>query len=975
MEGFYIGENMKFKHGSRRQPIEYEKDLIKYWQDNQIFEKSVENRPKANSYVFYDGPPFITGVPHHGTLLSSIVKDAVPRYWTMQGKRVERVWGWDCHGLPAEVFVEKKLGITDKKDIGTKVSLEEYILACRDNMVATGNLWEDTIARIGRWVDFKGAYKTMDKNYMESVWWAFKQLYDKGKIYEGEKVLLYCTRDATPLSKAEVTMDAGAYQDVTDPSVYVKFKLKDEDKYLLAWTTTPWTLPSNSALALNQNLTYTEVELDGEVLILAESLVEKALTDEKHQLLDFKVLKTYKGRELVGKSYEPLFTPVEDLQKPNAFKIWHGDFVHDEEGTGIAHESPAYGEEDYELSQQNDVPWVLSTDENGMFTMGDWAGENVWEINKRIAKDLKERGIVWKIEYITHPYPHCHRCGTPLMYRAHPSWFVDIQGQKEQMLEQNGNINWFPEHIKEGRFAKNLQASPDWNISRDRFWATPLPVWKGTDKEGREHIKVLGSFDELKQLSGVELDDYHRPWIDEVTFTVDGVEYRRIDKVMDSWFESGSMPFAQFHYPFENEQKFEDSFPGDFIAEYVGQVRAWFYYLHAVSVGLFDKHSFENVIVTGTLAGNDGRKMSKSYGNFTDPNELMDMYSADALRFLLLSSPVLSGEDYSLIDKDVADTHRKLNMVWNMYDFFTMYAEVDGWDWRPTNDSDELVQNPLDQLENKLDQWIVSRVHQTIQAVEAAMQGYDIPSATKPILALIEDTSNWYVRRSRRRFWKSEDSADKQYAYRTLHYALVQLAHVLAPFAPFMAEELFIKLTGQESVHLRDWPKAGHVNQLVLDNMATTREIITQGLAQRAGAGIKVRQPLGTVNVVMNTTLEDDFTEIIKEELNVKIVEYSVGDELEVSIDTKITTELAREGVMRDLVRRIQSLRKQAGLEVDDRINLSIQGGQAKAITDEFSDVIKQETLAKNLVSSTQEHKDSFTIGDAEFEVSLSKAK
>ncbi len=428
---------MKFKSGSRRKPIEYEKDLVKHWKANRTFEKSVEMRPKDNGYVFYDGPPFITGVPHHGTLLSSVVKDAVPRYWTMKGKRVERVWGWDCHGLPAEVYTEKKLGIKDRKEIGTTISLEDYIKACRANMVQTGSEWEDTIDRIGRWVDFKGAYKTMDKEFMESVWWAFKKLYDAGKIYEGEKVLLYCTHDATPLSKAEVAMD-NSYQDVTDPSVYVKFKLKDwvgeaakpstlnPQPYLLAWTTTPWTLPSNTAIAVNKDLEYAEVEVDGQKLILATALIGKALTNEKHQPLEHKVIRKFKGSELVGKEYEPLFKD----RGANAHKVWHADFVHAEEGTGIAHESPAYGEEDYELAKQNKVPFVLDTDEEGHYTDGEWQGSLVWDVNKEIAKTLLERGVVWKIEYITHSYPHCHRCGTRLMYRAHPSWFMDVDSQR-----------------------------------------------------------------------------------------------------------------------------------------------------------------------------------------------------------------------------------------------------------------------------------------------------------------------------------------------------------------------------------------------------------------------------------------------------------------------------------------------------------------------------------------------------------------
>lgn len=959
---------MKFQKGTRRRALVYEKDLVRYWKKHHTFEKSVQMRPAENAYVFYDGPPFITGVPHHGTLLSSIAKDVVPRFWTMKGKRVERVWGWDCHGLPAEVFTEKKLGIKDKRDIGTKISLEEYIVTCRENMVQTGSLWEDTIDRIGRWVDFKGAYKTMDKEFMESVWWAFKKLYENGKIYEGEKVLLYCTRDATPISKAEVAMD-NSYQDVTDPSVFVKFKLKGEDTYVLAWTTTPWTLPANTAVAVNKDFDYAEVEMeDGTKLILAKDLVGRVLTDEKHQPVPHTIVRTLKGDELVGREYEPLFTDRGD----GAHKIWHADYVSLDDGTGIVHLAPAYGEEDYALSKQVGFPFVGIIDDNGLYTEGEWQGQNVWEANKPIAKELHARGVVWKIDYIKHSYPHCHRCGTKLMYRAHPSWFMDIAGQREQMLEQNGNVNWFPEHLKNGRFAKTVESAPDWNLSRDRFWATAMPVWKGIDENGQEKIKVVGSYAELKELSGVELEDYHRPWIDDVTFTIDGVEYKRIDKVLDCWFESGSMPFAQFHYPFENVQKFEQSFPGDFIVEYVGQVRAWFYYVHAVSVGLFGDNGFKNVITTGTLAGNDGRKMSKSFGNYTDPNELMDTYSADSLRFLLMSSPLMNGEDFSLQDKDVADVARKLSMVWNMYDFFTLYAEVDGWEWGGD------YKDPSAELTNPLDQWVVARVHQLTQAVERDMERYDVPNATKHILPFIEDASNWYVRRSRRRFWKSGDDADKNAAYKTLHYVLVQLAHVMAPFTPFLAEELYQKLTGGESVHLRDWPATGHINQLVLDRMAYVRQVINEGLSQRAAAGIKVRQPLAAVTVSGAAASlgedKDELLPIILEELNVKECHITKDGE-GVTLDLELTDDLKAEGAMRELVRHIQNLRKTSGLNVEDRIVLHVASDDqlVNRAMHQFSDTVLQETLATKLADEPQEHKADVKIDGAQAAVSLKK--
>lgn len=970
---------MKFKAGTRRKAIEYEKDLIDQWKQNKTFEKSVEQRPKDNAYVFYDGPPFITGVPHHGTLLSSIVKDAVPRYWTMKGKRVERVWGWDCHGLPAEVFTEKKLGIQDRRDIGTKISLEEYVTTARENMVTTGGLWESYVDRIGRWVDFKGAYKTMDKEYMESVWWAFKELHKKGKIYEGERVLMYCTRDATPLSKAEVTMDAGAYQDVTDPSVYVKFKLED-GRTLLAWTTTPWTLPANTAIGVGKDEMYAEVETgEGQRFILHKDLVEKVMTDEKHQPLDYKVLSTdIKGKDLIGLSYEPLLGA--DRGK-NAHRVWDYPDLSAEDGTGIVHLAPVYGEEDFRLAQANKIPAVHVLDENGFYTEGDWQGENVWEINKTIAKTLHERGVVWKIDYIRHSYPHCHRCGTKLMYRAHPSWFMDIDGQRQEMLAKNTEqITWFPEHVKHGRFEKNILAAPDWNLSRDRFWATAIPVWEGTDKDGNKHQIVVGSYAELEELSGKKLDDYHRPWIDEVEFAKDGVHYKRIEKVIDGWFESGSMPFAQFHYPFENKEKFEANFPGDFIVEYIGQVRAWFYYLHAISVGLFGEAPFKNVIVTGNLMGNDGYKLSKSRGNYTDPNEVMDKFSADAERFLLLMSPVMNAEDFSLQDKDVSDVNRKLSMIWNMYDFFTMYAEVDGWEFKGE------IKDPLEELTNPLDIWVVSRVHQLTQHIDEEMQRYDLPSAVKPILEFIDDASNWYVRRSRKRFWKSEDDGDKNDAYKTLHYVLVRLSMIMAPFTPFLAEELYQKLTGGESVHLLDWPENGQVNELLVEDMAQTRRIIEHGLGLRmwkseitGEVAVKIRQPLNSLTYTRATRLSSEFEQMISDEVNVHAVHFSQANipTFEVRLDKTMTSGLRREGMMREVVRNVQSARKAAGLNVDDRIALSLSTEDkelTKAI-EEHAETIKQETLAKTLAAKAEhKHMQTVKVEGAELTVSLEKA-
>ena len=1214
---------MKFKHGTRRRAAEYEKDWVQRWKDDQTFEKSVAQRPADNAYVFYDGPPFITGVPHHGTLLSSIVKDAVPRYWTMKGKRVERRWGWDCHGLPAENFVEKQMNIVDRRQIVTSsdqpapldkdgnplptISLEKYITKARESMVANSETWQGVIDRIGRWVDFKGAYRTMDKNFMESVWWAFKQLYEAGKIYEGEKVLMYDTKFATPVSKAEVTMDNDAYQTVTDPSVYVKFKLlsgntrrkitldksskilfvcnanvvrsqmaqafynhftktqnadsagvnaekyptakiptvadfdahlvaknldplavidlmrekgievgasqrtqltKDmlcnydlvvnianrnqtpdwlkgdnvvwwkiedphaesrelaelacdeiekrvkklisgevvddiegDDVNVLAWTTTPWTLPANLMLAVNPEMTYCEVLVDGEKLIIAEEALERTLQDDKHQPLEYDVLRKFPGSELVGKKYQPLDTGSTWPQNDKIHTIYTADFVSHESGTGIVHIAPAYGEDDFELGKANGIAPFHVIDDNGYYTDTNYKGLEVWENNKFIAKDLKEKGVVWKIEYIRHEYPFNPRSKQRIMYRAIPSWFFDIQGQKPLMLEQNEHINWFPQHLKHGRFAKNIEQAPDWNLSRDRFWATAIPVWKGD----RGTVKVVGSYAELKELSGVELDDYHRPWVDDITFEIDGETFTRIDKVLDCWFESGSMPFAQLHYPFENQAKFEQNYPADFIVEYIGQVRAWFYYVHAVNVALAEigafgeagaqhKNAYSNVITTGVVAGNDGRKMSKSLGNFTDPNELMDKFSADSLRFLLLSSPLLNGEDFALHDKDVGDVARKLAMIWNMYDFFTMYAEVDGWEFdgelvdplsgqpvctslssaetasahresrsSATGDTAELAalkqssylpdadnlnsraradvsedEATIGSVTNPLDIWIISRLHELVAEVEKQMDAYNIPDALSPILPFLDDASNWYVRRSRRRFWKSEDDGDKNDAYRTLHYVLVRLSYILAPFTPFLAEELYHNLTGDdESIHLKDWLTAGAVNDQVLADMSRTRELINNGLSLRMKqdehqVSIKVRQPLQCA-AYAGVKLTDYYEQIMAEELNVKeirwiesldehLADYDVTEgmikpESWVEISKHLTPELKREGLMREVIRHVQSARKKVGLQVDDRIQLGITSSDAEITqaVDIFADTIKAETLAVKLGSATDD--------------------
>jgi isoleucyl-tRNA synthetase len=1022
------GENyMKktFKKLEKMKSSEIEQLVLKYWQSSNIFQKSIDQRPKEKSYVFYDGPPFITGLPHYGNLLPSFAKDGVNRFWTMKGYRVERKWGWDCHGLPAENYVEKKLGIKDKRGVA-EIGLEKYIETCHESMVQVGSEWEDTVDRIGRWVDFKGAYKTMDNNYMESVWWAFKTLHERGKIYEGEKVLMYCTRCATPISKSEVAMD-NSYQDVTDPSVYVQLKLveggevragvslraatrnpetepdlsgsrlppeadrlgRDDNAVavdltnasLLAWTTTPWTLNANVAAAVNADLMYSLVEHQGERFILATEAVERVFKDEKHQPLEINVVNNaIKGSDLIGLRYVPLFAD----RGENAHRVIAADYVSHEAGSGVVHLAPGYGEEDYVLGKKEGLPIVFDVDDNGNYIEGRWTGSNIWEVNKDIAKQLKEEGVVWKIDYVTHSYPHCHRCATKLMYKAHPSWFMDIDGQRDEMLKANQDIDWYPGHIKDGRFAKTVESAPDWNLSRDRFWATPIPVWRGITATGEVKTVVVGSFEELEKLSGKRLDDYHRPYVDEVKFTLKGVEYTRIDKVLDCWFESGSMPFAQFHYPFENVQKFEDNFPCDFIVEYVGQVRAWFYYLHAISVGLFGKQAFRNVIVTGTIAGNDGRKMSKSLGNYTDPNILMDRESADALRLNLLGSSVMKGEDYSLLDRDVTDRNRRLATLLSTLDFFLMYAEADNWQYDET-----LLFDP----QHILDKWLLATLTECANDVEKSMEAYDTQSAVEPLMKFIDSLSNWYVRRSRRRFWraqhslgevvKGDDDSDKNDAYATLRFVLVEFSKVLAPFAPFHAEHVYRTLTGEESVHLVDWPNlAPHdLDAELVEGMNVARELITKGLAMRAKAGVKVRQPLASASIQsgsLSAEFADELLVILSEELNVKKVYIVESVNEGISLDTELTPELKSEGLAREIIRVLQELRKSSGLNVEDRIDVDLfsESQEIIAALQEHKDLIAGEVLAVKfeVSESSLDAGEATKVGDVgELEVRLVK--
>lgn len=938
---------MSFKKvNTQKKYAEMEKELVQFWKKDQTFEKSVLQRSEENIYSFYDGPPFISGVPHYGTLLSSIVKDAVPRYWTMKGKRVERRWGWDCHGLPAENMVEKKLEIKSKKEIEEKIGIDKFNEVCFRETTQIASEWEEVIDRIGRWVEFKGAYKTMDKDYMESVWWAFSQLHQKSLIYEDVRVSLFCPRCSTPLSNFEIAMD-NSYEMDSDPSVYVKMKVKgEENTYFLVWTTTPWTLPANVALAVGKDIEYVKIIFEEKKYILAKEKLESLFKEKEHYQME----ETIKGKDLVGREYDPIFPQKIE----NGYRLIIGDFVTTEEGTGIVHIAPAFGEDDFQVRKTNDLPIIMNVDEEGQFTEGEWKGQKVWEVNGEVVKWLKENDFLFKREQITHSYPHCHRCHTKLIYKAQPAWYVNVDKIRKNLLDKNKNINWFPGFLKYGRFQNGIETAPDWNISRDRYFGTAIPVWK-CEKEDCQNQKVVGSYEELKNLSGVELADYHRPKVDEINFKCEkcGGTMRRIPQVFDSWIESGSMPFAQFHYPFENKEKFEKSFPADFISEYIAQTRAWFYVLHVISVGIFEKESFKNVVTTGTIAGSDGKKMSKSLGNYTLPNLVLEKYSADALRFYLLSSPLLNAQNINFSEKAIGDIQRKLlATLWNSYSFFILYAGVDEW---KVNYSEK----DLSLFQNLLDRWIISELNILIALVDEKMQNYDLVGATKPFELFVDHLSNWYIRRSRKRFWKSENDSDKNQAYATLHFVLVNLSKIFAPFCPFISEEIYQNLmhpnvgainggqVGKNSVHLEDFPLANKdlVDEKLNQRMRSARKIVSVGLQQRALNKIKVRQPLAEVKISENN-LEKELLEIIQEELNVKKI--TVDEKgAELVLDLEITEELKQEGQAREIIRAIQGMRKTAGYQVDDHIQIAFS--EKLDLLENFQELIAHETLANKL--------------------------
>ncbi len=918
---------------------EIEEDILKYWKKDKTFEKTLKNTKDSEQYVFYDGPPFATGLPHYGHLLSSITKDIFGRFWTMKGKHVRRVWGWDCHGLPIENIAEKDLGINSKDEI-EKMGVKKFNDHCRSKVLSYADSWEKVIERSGRWVDMKSAYKTMDNEYIESVWWAFKKLWDKGYIYEGEKILMYCPRCSTPLAKAEIAMD-NSYKNIKEDSIVVKFKLKDEDAYALAWTTTPWTLPSNLALAVNPKLTYVYLKdkSDGTVYIMAKEIVVNFFRDKK----EYKIIKEVKGKELEGKQYEPLFDYFKDTK--NAFKFILGDFVTSEDGTGIVHTAPAFGEDDYEVCKKYNIPLVQPVDEKGKFTkeVKDFAKKFVHSSNKDIIEFLKKKKKIVLVKQINHEYPFCYRCDTKLIYRAIPAWFVNIQKIKPRVLELSQKINWYPKFLKEGRVKYTIETAPDWNISRNRYWATAMPIWVSKDGEKL----AIGSIEELKKyaknLKGKI--DLHKDYLDNIILEKDGKEFKRIPEVLDCWFESGAMTFAQFHYPFENKEFFEEHFPAQFVAEYIAQIRAWFYYMLVLSAILFDEKPFENVVATGTILAKDGHKMSKSKGNFTDPMILINKYGMDALRFYLMSSSVMDAENLNFLDRGVHEVYNKVILL--MYNTLRFYE---------SHKKAGKITKP--KTSNLTDKWILSKLVQFGKNVEEYLKNYNTIKASNEILQFVNEISTVYIRLNRERFDKDAKAVE------TLGYVLDNLAKISACILPFASEKIYLSLDKKHSsVHLQEYPQFKEKPDLnLLKDMEKVREIISKGLSERDKKGIGLRWPLQKATIYENDLdLEKDFIGIIKNQLNVKEILIEDGDELKVELDYKITPELESEGYSRELARQVQAFRKKLGLKKEKAIELYIEAeDDFKSIINNQIEFIGNRTNSKKVAFVTTPQKEKF---------------
>lgn len=944
-----------------------EEEIIEFWEKNKIFEKSVKQREKSPVFSFYDGPPFASGSPHYGHLLASTLKDTVTRYWTMRGFKVERTVGWDCHGLPVENLIEKELKIKSKKQIlglaeDEYKSIKLFNERCQASVFTCVDEWKSTFRRIGRWADYSNQYATMDSEYTESVWWVFKELFNKGLIYKDYRVTPYCPHCGTPLSNFEVNQN---YQKVKDPSIYFKVKIKDQaDTNFIVWTTTPWTLPANVALAVGKDIEYAKIKVGREYFILAKARLDAA---EKY-LGAYDIVELHKGHELVGWEYEPIFDYYKNKLEKKAYYVIEGNFVTTEDGTGIVHIAPAFGEEDLNVGRKNDLPVLMTVDLEGKFKpdVKDWAGIFVKDADSKIMEYLKNKGVLISglNDKIEHEYPFCWRCDSPLIYYALDAWYVAVTKFKDNLVFNNNEvrivdpngkkhegIRWIPTHLKDGRFGKWLEGAKDWNISRNRFWGAPIPVWQ-CEKCGV--YKVVGS---IAELENPEIKDLHRPYIDEIKFKCNcGGEMKRIEEVFDCWFESGSMPYAQYHYPFENKEKFEKGFPCDFIGEGLDQTRGWFYTLHVLATALYNKPAYKNVIANGLILAEDGKKLSKRLKNYTEPNILIDKTCIDAIRFFLLASTPM-GEDYRFSDRLVEETLRKTVMlINNIYSFYALYEKSIAFDRNL---------KPKD-LNNILDKWIVAKLNMLIKEVTEEMDNFDLTRAARPIADFVNELSVWYLRRSRDRF-KGEEQKDKAHALATMHYVLLNLAKICAPFLPFISESIYQKLSGhKESVHLEDWPEvsADLINTQILEQMEVARKLIEQSLSARAAAGIKIRQPLAKLYITKKS-LPEDFFDLIKDEVNVKELEVIeklpsgkdivVGaDEIyKVCLDTKLTAELKREGYVRELVRFINALRKDLDLTINDSVEVYYETEEKDLLKTigEAKQELSRNTLASNFIN------------------------
>lgn len=908
---------------------ELEKEILQFWDRDHTFQKSIEQRSIDNSFSFYDGPPFATGLPHYGHLMQSIIKDLIPRYQTMKGKRVRRVWGWDCHGLPVENIIEKELSLDSKKDIES-YGVDKFNEACRQTVLTYAHEWKKTIRRIGRWIDMDNAYKTMDKNFMETVWWVFRQLWDKGLIYKSHKSMHICPRCGTPLSNFEVTQ---GYKDVKDLSVFVKFKLDHADKalgletsaqvYAIAWTTTPWTLPGNVLLAVGADLDYVLVKVEDQegLVVLAKELLKEVMADKKFEIVG----QSFKGTKLVGLNYTPIFPYFDKWAK--AFRVVAADFVSTEEGTGIVHIAPAFGEDDYKVGKAENIELLQHVAMDGRFidAVIDFAGmevkpkDNPQAIDIEIIKYLAAHGTLFAKKKIEHSYPHCWRCDTPLLNYATDSWYVKVSAFKDQLLANNEKINWEPDHIKHGRFGKWLEGARDWAISRNRYWGTPLPIWESEDGD----FICVGSAAELEELSGQKVTDLHKHIIDKIEFQKDGKKYRHIPEVLDCWFESGSMPYGELHFPFDNQDAFKRSFPADFISEGQDQTRGWFYTLHVLATALTlnserKSGAFKNVMCTGLIMAEDGKKMSKRLKNYPEPGEILEAYGADALRLYLMSSPAVKAETLNFAEKDVANLRRRVFVIWwNILAFYKTFAnqEVGFFDLETDKKPKSL-----------LDRWILSRLQSVIKELTTQLDKYDVMKASRLLAPFIDELSTWYLRSSRERI-KAKDNQEVSQVFATVLY---EMAKAFAPIVPFFTELIHHNMIDERSsIHLLGFPQCREkfVDQELENAMSTLRKIVEVAHALRKLKQIKARQPLASLRVsgFGKIVYREELEELLKAEINVKNLEWLKEDgELMVDYDFNLTEELKAEGEARELIRQIQDLRKEAKLDVKQVVVLQL---------------------------------------------------